>query len=406
MSVYKMHNHWQAPFKQATEVLSVIEDNGYEAYFVGGCVRDLILKRPIKDIDIASAASPEEVMELFESVIPVGIEHGTVIVRYKQTSYEVTTFRHESTYTDQRRPDEVRFIRHIDEDLQRRDFTVNAIAMDRHGEIKDLFSGIQDLEKQVIRTVGDAEQRLMEDPLRILRGIRFTSQLGFTIDQATFNEMSRLKAEIETIAIERVTDELRKLFQGEFVQEGIEYIQQLDIHKHIPIWKDHPALLTKLPNNLTSFVSFEEVITLFHYMDPTIPIQTWTSAWKCSNKTKKAALQLFVALEYYFQNGIDNWLVYSLPKEAYEDLSHLIFLLNQEEIIANLSLQYEELTMTSRAQLNIDGNDLQQLFTGRRKGRWIKESIEKIEYEVVMGRLLNTKKAIKEWILCHPPEIN
>src|SRR5690625_1201737 len=184
-----MKPNWNETFEQAVNVLSIIEQNGYETYFVGGCVRDFLLNRPIKDIDIATAALPEELMDIFDSVIPVGIEHGTVIVRFNQVSYEVTTFRHEGIYTDQRRPDDVTFIRHIEEDLQRRDFTINALAMDRHGEIKDLFSGREDLDKQLIRSVGNAAERFMEDPLRMLRGVRFTSQLGFRRSEEHTSEL-------------------------------------------------------------------------------------------------------------------------------------------------------------------------------------------------------------------------
>src|SRR5690625_3224091 len=406
MRVMKMKHNWDKTFTKATEVLSIIEENGYEAYFVGGCVRDYLLDRPVQDIDIASSALPEEVMTLFDHVIPVGIVHGTVIVRYKKTSYEVTTFRHDGTYNDQRHPDHVTYVRSINDDLQRRDFTINAIAMNRHGEIIDLFSGRKDLANQIIRTVGNAHDRFTEDPLRILRGIRFTSQLGFALEENTYIEMEQLKDSIETVAIERVTDELEKLFKGEFIQTGITYLVELELHFYIPIWKDNPSLLNKLPKHLSPFVSFAEVITLFHYLDPTISISTWSKAWKCSNKTKHTALQLMRAMDYYIEHGIDHWLVYILPKEAQTSFQHFVFLIFEEKIDSAIVQYYEQLPITNRNQLKIDGHDLQQLFRNRKRGKWIREYIEKIEYEIVMGRLLNTKKAIKEWILCHLPDKN
>src|SRR5690625_394024 len=401
-----MKPNWNETFEQAVNVLSIIEQNGYETYFVGGCVRDFLLNRPIKDIDIATAALPEELMDIFDSVIPVGIEHGTVIVRFNQVSYEVTTFRHEGIYTDQRRPDDVTFIRHIEEDLQRRDFTINALAMDRHGEIKDLFSGREDLDKQLIRSVGNAAERFMEDPLRMLRGVRFTSQLGFRIEKETYNELYRLRAEIETIAIERITDELINLFQGECVQEAIEYMKQLKLYAHIPLWKEHPDLIHKLPENLSAFYSIAEVITLFHYLDETITIPTWVREWKCSNKTKKASLQLFDAIEYFSKKGIDKWLVYTLPVENQLSFNHLTCLLFNKEVRSDIEKQYNNLAITNRAQLKINGHELQALFPELPKGRWLRNYLEKIEYEVVMDQLINTKNDIKEWILCHPPEID
>jgi|SRR5690625_4361711 len=401
-----MKKNLHETFYQAAKVIAIIEANGYETYFVGGCVRDFLLNRPIKDIDIATAALPEEIMDLFDSVIPVGIEHGTVIVRYHNISYEVTTFRHEGTYTDQRRPDEVTFIRHIEEDLKRRDFTINALAMDRKGRIKDLFSGKEDLDNQLIRSVGNPTERFREDPLRILRGIRFTSQLGFTIEEETYNKMCHLRAEIETIATERITDELIKLFKGEFVQQSIEYIKQLQLHAHIPIWKEHQDFIHQLPANLSTFHSIDEVITLFHFLDQRIPISTWIKEWKCSNKVKNTSLQLFDALQYFIQYGVDNWLVYTLPVKEHESFNHLTNILFQEETILMLENCYQSLAITNRAQLKINGHLLQALFPDLPKGKWIRTYLEQIEYKVVMNQLTNTKNDIKEWILCHPPDIS
>src|SRR5690625_2251171 len=191
-------------FQQATEIIDILEKHGFEAYFVGGCVRDLLLHRNVGDIDIATAASPEIIQELFPKVIPVGIEHGTVIVRHKGESYEITTFRKDGDYSDQRHPDDVTFINNIDDDLKRRDFTINALAMDKQGKIIDLFSGKKDLDAKIIRSVGNPRERFMEDPLRIIRGLRFASQLGFAIETETLRQMKFLINEIETVAIERL----------------------------------------------------------------------------------------------------------------------------------------------------------------------------------------------------------
>lgn len=135
-------------FQKAAEVISIIEKHQYEAYFVGGCVRDYIIDRPIHDVDIATSATPAEIQEIFPKVIPVGLEHGTVIVRHHQESFEVTTYRTDGTYTDHRRPDKVHFVRNIKEDLKRRDFTMNAIAMNAKGEIVDPFEGRKDISQK------------------------------------------------------------------------------------------------------------------------------------------------------------------------------------------------------------------------------------------------------------------
>src|SRR5699024_7891344 len=150
--------------------------------------------------------------KIFDHVIPVGIEHGTVIVRHKGVSYEVTTFRSETSYSDQRHPDEVVLITSIEEDLARRDFTMNAMAMNRHGQLVDPFSGQHDLQTQIIRTVGRPEERFQEDSLRIIRALRFSSQLGFSIDKATQKQMYELKQQLEQVSVERITEEMSKFF--------------------------------------------------------------------------------------------------------------------------------------------------------------------------------------------------
>src|SRR5699024_3914466 len=154
--------------------------------------------RPIGDIDIATSALPEQIQAIFPQVIPVGIEHGTVIVRYNHVSYEVTTFRLDGEYSDQRHPDSVQFIDRIDEDLERRDFTINALAMNKKGQIIDLFAGKKDLARKMIRTVGNGYDRFNEDPLRIIRAFRFSSQLGFSIEKETLKAIHQVKDQIET----------------------------------------------------------------------------------------------------------------------------------------------------------------------------------------------------------------
>ncbi len=156
-------------FKRALPILNTLKDAGYEAYFVGGSVRDTLLGLPIHDVDIATSAYPEEVKQIFNKTVDTGIEHGTVMVLDHGEGYEITTFRTESTYQDYRRPEKVEFVRSLQEDLKRRDLTINALAMDAAGEIIDLFDGLTDLKMKVIRAVGDPNERFNEDALRMMR---------------------------------------------------------------------------------------------------------------------------------------------------------------------------------------------------------------------------------------------
>src|SRR5699024_3241887 len=268
-------------FYEAADIIEKLEKHGYKAYFVGGCVRDLLLDRPIGDIDIATSAKPGTVQKLFQTVIPVGIEHGTVIVRHNRKSYEVTTFRLDGAYSDRRRPDTVHFTQTIEQDLMRRDFTINALAMNIKGEITDPFAGKRDLEHEMIRTVGDGFDRFHEDPLRIIRAVRFSSQLGFQIEANTLQNMTKVAHEIEHLAIERIVDELAKLFAGSYIKTGIYYLKYTKLHHHIPVLKDDPSVIDRLPVKLVPLYSLGEVIAMFHYIEPDIDISTWTKNWKC-----------------------------------------------------------------------------------------------------------------------------
>lgn len=191
-------------------LLRTLNEAGYPAYFVGGCVRDSLLGRPVHDWDVTTAARPEEIMALFPRCVPTGIAHGTVTVLWQETSFEVTTFRTEGAYSDGRHPDEVAFVADLSGDLARRDFTVNAMAMDADGAVTDLYGGRKDLEAGILRCVGDPVRRFQEDALRILRAVRFSAQLGFYIEPATARAMVTCAHLCEKLSAERVRDEMEK----------------------------------------------------------------------------------------------------------------------------------------------------------------------------------------------------
>lgn len=192
-------------------IISRLEKNGYEAYAVGGCVRDSILDRVPEDWDITTSAKPEEVKKLFQATIDTGLQHGTVTVVIEKEGYEVTTFRLDGDYSDGRHPDRVAFTSSLTEDLKRRDFTINAMAYSENTGLIDKFDGEKDLEDGVIRAVGDAEERFSEDALRMLRAIRFAGQLNFNIAEKTFDAIKKLSPDISKVSVERIAKELEKL---------------------------------------------------------------------------------------------------------------------------------------------------------------------------------------------------
>lgn len=192
-------------------IIATLQEHGFEAYAVGGCVRDSLLGRDPEDWDITTSAMPEETKSLFAHTFDTGIEHGTVTVLLDKEGFEVTTYRIDGKYEDSRHPTEVTFTRSLEEDLRRRDFTINAMAYNDKEGLVDIFGGVGDLRKGIIRCVGDAKERFSEDALRILRGVRFAAQLGFEIEAGTRGGMKDLAPTLRKISAERIQVELIKL---------------------------------------------------------------------------------------------------------------------------------------------------------------------------------------------------
>lgn len=200
----------QLPEKVNT-IIQTLQEHGYEAYAVGGCVRDSLLGREPGDWDITTSASPDETKKLFARTVDTGIEHGTVTVLLGKEGFEVTTYRIDGKYEDSRHPTEVIFTRNLREDLLRRDFTINAMAYNDTEGIVDIFGGMDDLKRKIIRCVGNARERFEEDALRIMRGVRFAAQLGFSLEKETKEAMTELAPTLEKISAERIQTELVKL---------------------------------------------------------------------------------------------------------------------------------------------------------------------------------------------------
>ena len=213
---------------------SVFEKSGFKAYLVGGAVRDLFLKKPASDWDVATNATPQDVIKMFKFVVPTGIEHGTVTVHFMGQEIEVTTFRTEAGYSDGRHPDSVNYAATIEEDLSRRDFTMNAIAVNlADGSIVDPFDGRKDIKAKLIRTVGSANERFMEDGLRPIRAIRFACKLGFSIEKQTFSELFKedIHKKISSISMERFRDEFIKILSANKPSEGLKLMEETGILK-------------------------------------------------------------------------------------------------------------------------------------------------------------------------------
>ncbi len=201
------------------KVLSRLDSAGYDAYLVGGCVRDALIGRPVSDYDVTTSALPQEVEEVFADIrtIETGIKHGTVTVLSDGEPVEITTFRIDGEYLDSRHPSSVSFSGRVEDDLARRDFTVNSIAMNADGDLIDPYGGADDIKKEIIKCTGEPDRRFGEDALRIIRALRFSSVLGFDIDPATADSIHRNRELLKKISVERIFSELKKLLCGKDV---------------------------------------------------------------------------------------------------------------------------------------------------------------------------------------------
>lgn len=383
-------------FQGAMPILRKLQNAGYEAYYVGGSVRDILLNKPIHDVDIATSAFPAEVKELFHRTIDVGIDHGTVMVVTKEATYEVTTFRTESTYQDYRRPDHVEFVRSLKEDLKRRDFTINALAVGIDGNVIDLFDGLSDLRNKVLRAVGNPYERFHEDALRMMRALRFVSHLGFTLEPETFEAIQEYHSLLAKISVERINVEFVKLMMGSFREAGLRSFVESECYIYCPGLREHgDALLNfaKLrgPAIPTERQAWTLLMTMLNFGEE--EIRQFMKEWKCSNQLIREVSQMVPALHYRLIHEWDNWSLYQLGRELALSVEYLLYYFQREPNLAKVRLLYQYLPIFSLKDLALKGNDLMSSFDYPR-GPWISTTLKALEKEVVEGHLNNEKAVL------------
>lgn len=382
-------------FQTALPVLNQIHAAGYEAYFVGGSVRDSLLNRPIHDVDIATSATPIEIKKIFSRTVDIGIEHGTILVLQGDIGLEVTTFRTESDYQDFRHPSEVTFVRQLSEDLRRRDFTINALAMTSDGEIIDHFDGISDLRQQLIRAVGEPYERFSEDALRILRAFRFASVLGFSIDSETIAGINATKNLLANISIERIEMEFSKLLIGDFRQIALHEMLRLAIDTQLPI--DLREGLIEL-EKLQAKLNLEAAWTLLAYFNhfDTEKAKQVMKIFKHSNHFVKKIATLLAGLN---ERHADNWNIDCIYKYGLENSLQIESMFNILGFESNFEIIHEiynQLPIHTKRDLKINGSDLLKLANGK-QGKWIGTLLNQIEYRVLHGELSNEKSILLDY---------
>ncbi len=369
--------------KTAAKVIQVLEDAGFEAYIVGGAVRDYLLGKVPHDMDVASNAYPEEVKKLFSRTVDIGIEHGTVLVLMEGEGIEVTTFRTESEYTDLRRPDKVEFVQSLDEDLKRRDFTINAMAMDKNLSIIDPFGGQHDLLKHVICAVGEPGERFQEDALRMLRAVRFSGQLNFSIEEGTLEAIRIHAPLIRAVAVERLKNELDKILLNPRTQWSMDYLKKSGLAEHLPAGE-------LLSMDWSGYEQKDQAAFGWAYMLYTQQKEFHEiKGYKFSNGEKRLIER---ALEAAQLTEWDDWTIYCFEAKELEIACYL----NGMDV--DIASRKERLPIKTKRDLAVNGIDLMQ-WSGQKQGAWLRKWIEKMERYVLYGKLDNDNETIKDWFL-------
>ena len=378
-----VRNNFKNKFKGAIDILKIFNQNGYEAYFVGGCVRDYLLCEDFSDIDITTNALPDEVKKVFRKSIDTGIQHGTVTILVNGDSYEVTTFRTEEDYANHRSPEKVEFVSNLREDLDRRDFTINAMALDYNGKLFDYHNGDIDLSSKIIRTVNDPNERFYEDALRMLRAFRFSSKLGFEIENNTLNAIKRNAELIKFVSIERIVNEFKKLLAGKGNLRSLELLIDSKLNSYIPFFNEVDEvqdflsysfcqslyILAKLNN-----ISFEKLRDL-----------------KLSNKEiKKIKEYERINLEFLDNRPLE-LILYKYNKDDIRFIIDYFGYCDKKEIdIINLPISsFNDIAITSTEIISI---------IDKSPGPWMKEVTKKLEEAILLNKINNTENNIVDFL--------
>ena len=387
-------------FVDALPVLQSLKNAGYEAVFVGGSVRDLVLGKEISDVDIATSATPEEVKSLFAHTVDVGIEHGTVLVLHHHESYEVTTFRTEGTYQDFRHPDSVTFVRSLEEDLMRRDFTINALALNDQEEIVDYFNGIEDLEHGIIRCVGNPMERFNEDALRMMRAVRFAGQLGFAIEEDTFSAIRTLKANLERVAVERMKVEFEKMILSPHRQLAFNAFVESELYHSCPDFNKAKDTLIKIGEFPLDAISITQAWILFAYYEQfdSSTLRKVLKNWKSSNEQISTILTGYQTLLARLERDWDAFLAYDCPEDLSIEVEQLLPGIERVEQLEEMKAVYQQLPIRSMKDIQIDGFGVKEALGLEKMGPIIGEVLQALQSEILSGRLINENAEIVSWI--------
>ena len=357
----------------ALKLLKKIEDNGYEAYIVGGFVRDYILGRDSLDVDINTNARPMDIKQIFNDIFIPKVEYGSVTVFYHNIRFEITTYRKELAYINNRKPIEFKYIDDLLEDLNRRDFTINTICMNSKGEIIDLLNGKNDLENKEINTVGSSYEKFNQDSLRILRAIRFATILNFKLSDEVKDAIKKTKHNLVTLSYQRKKEELDKIFSSSNAKYGVELLKELELDKELEIY------------NLDDIKLNVDIIGIWASLDISSKYLFSKHEMELIKKIREAIIENNLSNEVLYKYGLYVNIIAGSIKG-----------LKKKEIVN----KYEQLPITRKEDIDITSVEIMELLN-KKGGSYLKSIYNELTTKILKDELRNEKQELKEYILQH-----
>ncbi|MBQ8192698.1 MAG: hypothetical protein IJZ46_01320 [Bacilli bacterium] len=357
--------------EKALEILRKLNDKGYQAFIVGGYVRDTLLNRKTNDIDICTSATPKEILELFDNVMISDVQYGSVVISYNGYKFDITTFRKDIKYENNRRPVKIKYIKDLKKDLLRRDFTINTLCMNYKGEVVDVLNIKSDLYNKILRTVGNPRYRIKEDSLRILRCIRFATILDFDIESKTKHFLSKYGYLLKELSMNRKRDELDKIFLSKNKERGRRLLIDIGLTNVLDI------------NKLNNIVLCADLIGIWCQLEVD-DIYPFT-------KIEKEQMKLLRELLCYEE--LDNYLIYKYGLylcTVYADIKGLSK--------RKLNTMYQSLPIFTPKDINVTGSDISKILN-KKPGEYIKEIMHNIEINILNNKLNNTYDEIEKYII-------
>ena len=358
-------------FECAIEILKIIDKKGFKAYIVGGYVRDIYLSRNSTDIDICTDATPKELVKIFKRNIKIDEEYGSVKLLYKNNYYDITTFRKDIKYKDNRHPSKIEYVKDLKEDLNRRDFTINSLCMDKDGNIIDLLDVKKDISNKIIKTILDPNKTIQEDSLRILRAVRFASTLNFSISKDLEKAIKKYKKNLFELSFHHKKSELNKIFRSENYEYGISLINKYKLNKELGLSK------------LNKIKKTSDVLGMWAQID-------YSSEYPFSKLEVETINKIREILSY---KKIDEYILYRYGNYIPLTVCEILGIEKK-----NILTMYDNLPIKSSKDINITIIDIANLL-GIDPSKKTRDIMRNIELNIIYGKIENKYEILKEYVI-------